>query len=54
MRRTEDRGQILFGKPFVNTKENKIHFQFDAFYTFLETNEMERHRSYYSSNVKKN
>jgi len=37
MRRTEDRGQLLFGKPFVDTKENKIHFQFDAFYTFLET-----------------
>ena len=37
MRRTEDRGQLLFGKPFVDTKENKIHFQFDSFYTFLET-----------------
>jgi hypothetical protein len=37
MRRTEDRAQLLFGKPFVDTKENKIHFQFDSFYTFLET-----------------
>ena len=37
MRRTEDRAQLLFGKPFVDTKENKIHFQFDAFYTFLDT-----------------
>ena len=37
MRRTEDRAQLLFGKPFVDTKENKIHFQFDGFYTFLDT-----------------
>ena len=37
MRRTEDRAQVLFGKPYIDKKEGKIHFQFDSFYTFLET-----------------
>ena len=36
MRRSDDRKQLMLGKPFIDEKEGKIYFMFDPFFTFIQ------------------